>query len=123
MAKMRTGKIPSGWCITDYHNGCPVNFDHGRCSCSCHRGVTPKLSKESKPFESFDTSKLPDYTEVVKPSRTTVKDSTPKRRGRPPGSKNKKTKQNSGENKRPIVMSTPIVEKKSGLASLIKTMS
>lgn len=89
MSRKLTGKLPSGWCMTDYHSGCPVTFEHGNCVCSCHKGVTPRAEKFDNSFTPFDKSKLPDYTEVVKPSKTTVKDSTPKRRGRPPGSKNK----------------------------------
>ena len=83
MSRKLTGKLPSGWCMTDYHSGCPVNFDHGKCVCSCHSGVTPKVEK-------FDKTFVPAKPLVAK-SATTDSDvaTVPKRRGRPPGSKNK----------------------------------
>lgn len=112
MAK-RDGRIPSGWCITDYHTGCPEVFDHGNCSCSCHRGKTPEVNKVSNQFKPFDASKILDYADVTKPSKTTIKDSTPKRRGRPPGSKNK-PKNIFQQNTEPA--------KTGGLSSLIKSM-
>jgi hypothetical protein len=117
MSKKFAGKIPSGWCITDYHSGCPTTFDHGSCVCSCHKGITPRVEKFDNSFIPFDKSKLPDYTEVVKPSATTVKDSAPKRRGRPPGSKNKSRK-NSGH----VVMSAIAIKDKSNLSSFIRSM-
>jgi hypothetical protein len=27
---------PSGWCMTDYHDGCKRFFNHGICMCECH---------------------------------------------------------------------------------------
>jgi hypothetical protein len=114
MAK-RDGRIPSGWCITDYHSGCPKTFDHGNCTCSCHRGVKPAVDKASS-FTPFDKSKL-DYVAVVEPSVTTKKDSTPKRRGRPPGSKNKPKSFN------PVVANIAPTERKSSLSSMIKNIS
>jgi hypothetical protein len=53
---------PSGWCMTDSHDDCKYQFNHGKCGCDCH--TKPK---------------------VVRTKPTTVaSDSAPKRRGRPP---------------------------------------
>lgn len=33
---------PSGWCMTNYHNECKYQFDHGKCGCDCHIQKTQK---------------------------------------------------------------------------------
>ena len=38
---------PSGWCMTDYHDTCPHQFNHGKCGCDCHT----KTQKTQKPKE------------------------------------------------------------------------
>lgn len=30
---------PSGWCMTQDHNGCRYQFDHGKCGCKCHTEI------------------------------------------------------------------------------------
>jgi hypothetical protein len=32
---------PSGWCMSNYHDGCKYQFNHGKCGCKCHT-QTPK---------------------------------------------------------------------------------
>jgi hypothetical protein len=27
----------SGWCSTNYHNGCKYRFTFGKCGCQCHK--------------------------------------------------------------------------------------
>jgi hypothetical protein len=27
---------PSGWCMTQDHEGCKYQFNHGKCGCTCH---------------------------------------------------------------------------------------
>jgi hypothetical protein len=27
----------SGWCMTNYHDGCKYQFNHGKCGCECHK--------------------------------------------------------------------------------------
>jgi hypothetical protein len=27
----------SGWCMTNYHEGCPHKFVFGICGCDCHK--------------------------------------------------------------------------------------
>lgn len=39
--------FPSGFCMTNYHDNCPYQFDHGKCGCSCHI----KTQKTQKPKE------------------------------------------------------------------------
>ena len=34
---------PSGFCITEHHNNCPYQFNHGKCGCTCH--TLSKLQK------------------------------------------------------------------------------
>lgn len=29
-------ETPSGWCMTNHHNGCKHQFDSGKCGCKCH---------------------------------------------------------------------------------------
>lgn len=36
---------PSGWCMTNEHDGCKYQFNHGKCGCSCH--LTPKSVRKS----------------------------------------------------------------------------
>jgi len=33
----------SGWCMTDYHEECRHQFNHGKCGCTCH--TLSKLQK------------------------------------------------------------------------------
>ncbi len=28
---------PSGFCITEHHENCPYQFNHGKCGCICHK--------------------------------------------------------------------------------------
>lgn len=28
---------PSGFCITEHHENCPHQFNHGICGCICHK--------------------------------------------------------------------------------------
>lgn len=30
-------EVPSGFCITEHHNNCPYQFNHGKCGCICHK--------------------------------------------------------------------------------------
>jgi hypothetical protein len=34
---------PSGFCITEHHENCPYQFNHGKCGCTCH--TLSKLQK------------------------------------------------------------------------------
>ena len=34
---------PSGFCITEHHDNCPYQFNHGKCGCTCH--TLSKLQK------------------------------------------------------------------------------
>lgn len=27
----------SGWCMTNDHDGCRYQFNHGKCGCNCHK--------------------------------------------------------------------------------------
>jgi hypothetical protein len=51
MVKTKSGKVPSGWCITGHHPGCPKDFAHGTCVCDCHserkspRVASPEIKK------------------------------------------------------------------------------
>ena len=40
---------PSGWCMTNDHDKCKYQFDHGKCGCSCHT----KTQKTQKPKEKI----------------------------------------------------------------------
>jgi hypothetical protein len=40
---------PSGWCMTDYHEGCKHQFNHGKCGCKCHT-VKENIIKKSTPL-------------------------------------------------------------------------
>lgn len=35
--KQLTGS--SGWCIDADHDGCPYQFNHGKCGCKCHLSI------------------------------------------------------------------------------------
>ena len=30
-------EMPSGFCITEHHENCPHQFNHGKCGCNCHK--------------------------------------------------------------------------------------
>lgn len=72
---------PSGWCITELHEGCKFQFNHGKCGCWCHTGK-PKPVK----VVDEDAPKPKRTTRVPKPTveNTAAPEVTPKRRGRPP---------------------------------------
>ena len=38
-------ETPSGWCMTDYHDGCPQQFNHGKCGCDCHSAPAPEKKR------------------------------------------------------------------------------
>ena len=59
--------FPSGFCMTNYHDNCPYQFDHGKCGCDCHT-QTQKTQKPRKESVVIADSKDAE---------------PPKRRGRP----------------------------------------
>jgi hypothetical protein len=50
---------PSGWCMTDYHEGCKYQFNHGRCGCSCHSKTTSIKKINTKKSISEDSDQDP----------------------------------------------------------------
>jgi len=38
---------PSGWCMTEHHEGCKHQFNHGKCGCICHSKPIP--AKRGRP--------------------------------------------------------------------------
>jgi hypothetical protein len=38
-------EYPSGWCMTNYHDGCKYQFNHGKCGCECH-----KIKSDPRPW-------------------------------------------------------------------------
>jgi hypothetical protein len=34
-----------GWCMTEYHEGCILEFTGHRCSCECHEGGAKDLGQ------------------------------------------------------------------------------
>lgn len=41
-------KHPSGFCMTNYHQNCKYQFDHGRCGCECHTQPQKTQKKSTK---------------------------------------------------------------------------
>ena len=44
---------PSGFCITEHHDNCPYQFNHGKCGCTCH--TLSKLQKTQITKEKNDS--------------------------------------------------------------------
>jgi hypothetical protein len=44
---------PSGFCITEHHENCPYQFNHGKCGCTCH--TLSKLQKTQIAKEENDS--------------------------------------------------------------------
>jgi hypothetical protein len=40
---------PSGWCMTNYHDGCKYQFNHGRCGCTCHTQIKQQKTQIEDP--------------------------------------------------------------------------
>ena len=36
---------PSGFCITEHHDNCPYQFNHGKCGCTCHTQKVNTIKK------------------------------------------------------------------------------
>lgn len=68
---------PSGWCMTNSHEGCPRQFRHGLCGCSCHSA--PKFARKSTKVVADDSQT--QKTQEVGPVVSII--NTPKKRGRP----------------------------------------
>ena len=58
----------SGWCMTDYHEGCPYQFNHGKCPCECHSKTEPVTAKKRG---------RPKKTEGIKPELIIVDEVNP----------------------------------------------
>jgi len=43
----------SGFCITEHHENCPYQFNHGKCGCTCH--TLSKLQKTQIAKEENDS--------------------------------------------------------------------
>jgi hypothetical protein len=37
-----------GWCMTDYHEGCILEFPGHRCSCECHSDLGKNVVEEDE---------------------------------------------------------------------------
>jgi hypothetical protein len=46
----------SGWCMTNHHDGCKYQFDHGRCGCTCHTQTKQQKTQieDPRPWRTND---------------------------------------------------------------------
>lgn len=58
---------PSGWCMTNDHDGCKYQFDHGKCGCKCH--TQTQKTQQSPTKKRVVTKEVKTVTDQVNDPR------------------------------------------------------